>query len=159
MYTGEYKPQNPTLGRKPGNDMKKNAGLPKMGNNPAANQRDVGLGFNGQDNGSSQRATRSSVQVNRYTGTMNDDQGHNQRQAPNRKGNYADQSNNTKVPPCMTGANSMSGFKNPDSINMGRGPVNAGSTRPWAPSAGQNYKGNPNSIQERQMYNNRGNKA
>jgi hypothetical protein len=60
--------------------------------------------------------------------------------------------------------------------NYGRGPTKAGTTgdqagpstangkgrfpttREWNPSKEQNYKGNPNSIQERQTYNNVGNK-
>ena len=158
MFKGEYQPTNSTTARKPGNDMKKNKSIAQTGDSPAAWQKaDKGLGFNGQDNGSSQRAKASSIQVNQHTGRMNDDQGHNQRQMPNRKGNYSDVSNNTRVPPCMTG-NPMTGFKNPDNINLGRGPTNAGSTRAWAPSAGQNYRGNPDSIQDRQQYNNRGNK-
>jgi hypothetical protein len=157
MYTGTFTPKNSTVNRKTGNDMKKNASLSKMGDNPAYNQRDKGLGFNGQDNGSSQRAQKLGVQVNHYSGTMNDDQGHNQRQMPNRKGNIADQANNPRVAPCMVG-NPMSGFSNPDSINVGNGPRNAGGTRNWMPSGGQNYKGNPDQIQNRQQYNNKGNK-
>jgi hypothetical protein len=158
MYSGTFTPKNSTTARKPGNDMKKNAGLPKMGDNPSANQRDKGLTFNGQDNGSSQRATRSSIQVNQHSKTMNDDQGHNQRQMPNRMGNYSNQKDNTRVPPCQVNKDVMGGFKNPDSINVGNGPRNAGSTRAWAPSAGQNFRGNPDQIQDRQQYNNRGNK-
>ena len=36
--------------------------------------------------------------------------------------------------------------KDSDSINFGRGPVNAGSTRSFEPSAGQNYRGNADQI-------------
>ena len=157
MYSGTFTPKNSTTARKPGNDMKKNAGLPKMGNNSAADQRDKGLGFNGQDNGSSQRATRSSIQVNQHSKTMNDDGGFGQPQMPNRKGNYSAVGDRTRVAPCVSG-NPMTGFKHPDSINVGNGPRNAGSTRAWEPSAGQNYRGNPDQIQDRQQYNNRGNK-
>ena len=35
---------------------------------------------------------------------------------------------------------------NSDSINMGRGPTNPGSTRPFAPNAKQNYRGNPDMM-------------
>jgi len=35
---------------------------------------------------------------------------------------------------------------NADSINMGRGPTNPGSTRPFAPNADQNYRGNPDMM-------------
>lgn len=60
--------------------------LPKMGNAPAANQRDKGLAFNGQDNGSSQRASMSKVQVNQHTGHMNDGRDVQFAQAPLKKG-------------------------------------------------------------------------
>lgn len=58
--------------------------------------------------------------------------------------------------------------------NYGRGPTTAGTTgdqagpstaagkeigtRKWDPKSGQNYNGNPDKIQERQMYNRTGNK-
>ena len=87
MYSGTFKPANSTTARKPGNDMKKNAGLPKMGDSPAANQRDVGLGFDGLNNGSSQRASTNKIMVNHHTGSMNNDSGFGQPQMPNRKGN------------------------------------------------------------------------
>jgi hypothetical protein len=158
MYSGTFTPKNSTTARKPGNDMKKNAGLPKMGYNSAANQRDKNLTFNGQDNGSSQRnGTGMEYSYNQHSGVCNEDTGFGQPQMPNRKGNYSEVGDRTRVPPCVSG-NPMTGFKNPDSINVGCGPRNAGSTRPWMPSAGQNYRGNPDQIQDRQQYNNRGNK-
>jgi hypothetical protein len=138
MYSGTFTPKNSTTARKPGNDMKKNASLPKMGNNPAANQRDKGLGFNGQDNGSSQKNSAQKGAANPSAGFGNPDS-IQMRQAPNRMGNYADQKNNPRVAPCRA-----------DGKEMG--------TRAWAPSAGQNYRGNPDQIQERQQYNNKGNK-
>ena len=156
MYSGTFTPKNSTTARKPGNDMKKNAGLPKMGNNSASDQRDKALGFNGQDNGSSQRNPAQKGALNPSAGFGNPDS-IQMRQAPNRKGNYADQKDRTRVAPCVSG-NPMTGFKDPDSINVGAGPRNAGSTRAWEPSAGQNYRGNPDQIQDRQQYNNRGNK-
>ena len=157
MYSGTFTPKNSTTARKPGNDMKKNAGLPKMGDNPSANQRDKGLGFNGQDNGSSQKNSAQKGVANPSAGFGNPNS-IQMRQAPNRMGNYSNQKDNTRVPPCQTNNAVMGGFKNPDSINVGNGPRNAGSTRPWAPSAGQNFRGNPDQIQDRQQYNNRGNK-
>jgi hypothetical protein len=158
MFKGEYQPTNSTTARKPGNDMKKNKSVAQMGDSPAAWQKaDKGLGFNGQDNGSSQRAKAVSIQVNQHTGRMNDDTGFGQTQMPNRKGNIANQSDRTRTAP-STANRGMTKFSNPDSINMGAGPRNAGSTRPWDPSAGQNYRGNPSMIQERQLYNNKGNK-
>jgi hypothetical protein len=159
MSDVKYRIPNDTVAgaRKAGNDMKKNAGLPKMGDSPASWQtRDKDLGFNGQDNGSSQRATRSSIQVNQHTGHMNDGRDVQFTQMPNRKGNISDADGRRRAP--ATAGNPMSGFRNPDMINMGAGPRNAGSTRSWDPKAGQNYKGNPDKIQDRQLYNNRGNK-
>ena len=157
MYSGTFTPKNSTTARKPGNDMKKNASLPKMGDSPAMNQRDKGLSFNGQDNGSSQRNSAQKGAANPSAGFSNPDS-IQMRQAPNRMGNYADQKNNPRVAPCQTNNNVMGGFKNPDSINVGNGPRTAGGTRPWMPSAGQNFKGNPDRIQDRQQYNNKGNK-
>lgn len=126
--------QPSTLGRKPGNDMKKNAGLPKMGNNPAMNQRDKGLGFNGQDNGSSQRASASKVQVNQHTGHMNDGRDVQFAQMPVKKGYHGAR---TAGPATAAGA------------VLGK--------RDWHPSAGQNYNGNPDKIQVKQMPNRKGN--
>ena len=132
--------QPSTLGRKPGNDMKKNAGLPKMGNAPAANQRDKGLGFNGQDNGSSQRATSSRVQVNQHTGHLNDGRDVQFAQMTNRKGNVGKLTSNTMGTAPETAA--------------GKGVTGK---RDWMPKAGQNYNGNPDKIQMKQFANRRGN--
>lgn len=140
MYTGTFKPANSTTARKPGNDMKKNKTINKMGDSPAAWQKaDKGLAFNGQDNGSSQRASAAKRSANPSAGFSNPDS-IQMRQMPNKKGNYADQSNNTRVAPCVASGVGVTG------------------SRSWAPSAGQNYKGNPDQIQDRQLYNNKGNK-
>ena len=151
--------ENSTLGRKPGNDMKKNASTAKMGESAAAWQkRDKGLGFNGQDNGSSQRnGTGMKYSYNQHSGVSNEDTGFGQPQMPNRKGNIADQKDRTRSAP-STANRGQTNFSNPDMINMGAGPRNAGSTRTWDPSSGQNFRGNPDRIQDRQQYNNRGNK-
>jgi hypothetical protein len=157
MYSGTFTPKNSTTARKPGNDMKKNASIAKMGDSPAAWQKaDKALGFNGQDNGSSQKNSAQKGAANPSAGFGNPDS-IQMRQAPNRMGNLADQKNNPRVAPCQTGG-SMNGFANPDMINVGAGPRTAGGTRAWAPSAGQNFKGNPDKIQDRQQYNNKGNK-
>jgi len=42
--------------------------------------------------------------------------------------------------------NFQSYMKDSDSINFGRGPVNAGSTRSFEPKSGQNYRGNADMI-------------
>ena len=121
MYSGTFQPKNPTTARKPGNDMKKNASLPKMGDSPAANQRDKGLGFNGQDNGSSQRASTNKIQTNQHTGRMNDDAGFGQPQMPNRKGNVTGKTANggTASAPILGHTNMpVKRPANPDKIQM-----------------------------------------
>jgi hypothetical protein len=122
MYSGTFTPKNSPVGRKPGNDMKKNASIAKMGDSPAAWQKaDKGLAFYGQDNGSSQRASTSKVLVNRYTGTMNDDQGHNQRQMPNRVGNVTGKTANGGTAKSMILGHTGMPVKspaNPDQIQM-----------------------------------------
>ena len=135
MYSGTFQPKNPTTARKPGNDMKKNASLPKMGDSPAANQRDKGLGFNGQDNGSSQRASTNKVQTNHYTGRMNEGADVQFGQMPVKKGYHGAR---TAGPVTAAGAGVT-----------GR--------RDFAPKAGQNYNGNPDKIQMKQMPNRKGN--
>jgi hypothetical protein len=140
---------NSTLGRKPGNDMKKNASVAKMGDSPAAWQKaDKGLGFNGQDNDSFSRPNNYPGRVfgNQHTGTWNDDnggRGTQERQMPNKKGNISDVGARPRRAPATAGASAN--------------PVQSGA-RKWEPSKGQNFRGNPDSIQDRQMYNRVGNK-
>ena len=131
---------NSTLGRKAGNDMKKGAGLPKMGNAPAANQRDKGLGFNGQDV-TEQRSQTNRFAHNQHGGFKNPDM-IQERQMPNKKGNIADPGRDRA--PATAGAS--------------KNPVESGK-RSWSPSAGQNFKGNADKIQDRQLFNRVGNKV
>jgi hypothetical protein len=49
-------------------------------------------------------------------------------------------------PPTAAVPNFQARMRDSDSINFGRGPVNAGSTRKFEPSAGQNYRGNADQI-------------
>lgn len=49
-------------------------------------------------------------------------------------------------PPASAVPNFQAHMKDSDQINFGRGPVNAGSTRKFEPSAGQNYRGNADQI-------------
>ena len=133
---------NTTLARKPSNDMKKSSGL-MYGNQRRTNQDDKGLGFNGQDNGSSQGlASGMQYSYNQHSGTCNEDSGFGQPQMPNRKGNLSSLGAK-RVPPATAAAS--------------KNPVMSGE-RSWSPSAGQNYKGNPDQIQERQLFNRVGNK-
>ena len=103
---------------------------------------DPALGFNGQDNGSSQRnGTGTKYAHNQHTGHSNDGRDVQFAQMPNRKGNIERHAG--RVAPATAGAS--------------KNPVESGK-RSWDPSAGQNYKGNPDKIQDRQLYNRVGNK-
>jgi len=122
-----------------------------------SNQTDTGMSFDGLSNGSSQRATAPKIQVNQYTGHMNDGRDVQMRQMPNRTGNQSDLANNTMGHAPQSSRGGKTRFANPDMINVGNGPRNAGGTRNFMPSAGQNYKGNPDMIQNTQMPNRKGN--
>ena len=65
------------------------------------------------------------------------------RQRPNLKGNAADVGERSRRAPATAGA-----AKNP--VESGR--------RSWSPARGQNFKGNADRIQDRQLYNSVGNK-
>ena len=120
MYSGTFTPKNSTVGRKPGNDMKKNAGLPKMGNNPAMNQRDRGLGFNGQDNGSSQRNPAQKGTANMSKG-FSDPNNIQMKQMPNRMGNVTGKTANGGTAKSMILGHTGMPVKspaNPDQIQM-----------------------------------------
>ena len=120
MYSGTFTPKNSTVGRKPGNDMKKNAGLPKMGNNPAMNQRDRGLGFNGQDNGSSQRNPAQKGTANMSKG-FSDPNNIQMTQMPNRMGNVTGKTANGGTAKSMILGHTGMPVKspaNPDQIQM-----------------------------------------
>ena len=136
MYTGEFQPKNSTTARKPGNDMKKNASLPKMLDSPAMNQRDKGLGFNGQDV-TEQRASTNKVQTNHHTGKMNvQAEAFAMPQTPLKRGASFGKTANggTATSPIL-------------------------GKREFAPKAGQNYKGNPDRIQMTQSPNRKGNQC
>jgi hypothetical protein len=120
---------------KPANDMKANA---SVSSTPRArsNQRDTTMEFDGMINGSSQRATVQKYVGNQHTGHCNEGELIQMSQMPNRKGNVTSK---TAGPATATG-----------------GKIDGG--RKWAPSATMNYTGNPDRIQERQLYNSVGNK-
>lgn len=120
------------------NDMKKGQGFYQ-----ARNERDVtdrGLGFNGQDNGSSQRNTASKYAYNHHTGVSNSGELIQHAQMPNRRGNLETHAAGRRVPPVTAAGAGVTG------------------RRDWEPSKTENYRGNPSQIQERQGYNRLGNK-
>ena len=104
---------------------------------------DTGLGFAGQTNGSSQReGTGNKYNHNQWSGHLNDGRDVSFAQMPNRKGNQGDLGAK-RVPPATAAASAN--------------PVQSGA-RKWDPKCEQNYVGNPDRIQERQLYNKTGNK-
>ena len=121
MYSGTFKPANSTTARKPGNDMKKNASIAKMGDSPAAWQKaDKGLAFNGQDNGSSQRASAQKGTANMSKG-FSDVNNIQMTQMPNRKGNVTGKTaNGGTARDQILGHTAMpvKGPANPDMIQM-----------------------------------------
>jgi hypothetical protein len=131
----EFQPKNSTTARKPGNDMKKNASVAKMGDSPAAWQKaDKGLGFNGQDNTAKRPSNNGRYAGNQHSGFSNPDM-IQETQMPVKRGYHGAK---TAGPATAAGAGVT-----------GR--------RDWAPSAGQNFRGNPDKIQDRQMPNRKGN--
>jgi hypothetical protein len=122
-----------------------------------SNQKDTGLGYNGMSNGSSQKPSAPAVMVNKHTGHMNDGRDVNVgMKSAARTGNGAGKTAGATAP--HSGGMGTK-FSNPDSINVGSGPRNAGGTRAFMPSGGQNFKGDPDKIQMTQMPNRTGNKC
>jgi hypothetical protein len=145
MSDVKYRIGNDTVAgaRKPGNDMKKRAGLPKMGDNPATWQTaDRDLGFNGQEV-TEQRAGRDRWAYNQHRDGFKNPDMIQERQMPIRKGYAESYAAGRRTAPATAGAS--------------KNPVESGG-RSWKPEQGQNYRGNPDKIQDRQMYNRVGNK-
>lgn len=86
------------------------------------------------------RNNSGKVQVNQHTGYMNDGRLVNKGRGPT-VGNKG-----TKSTPGTASLPSTTKTKNPDYINGGAQVRTPGGTRAWAPSSGQNYKGNSDSI-------------
>lgn len=101
----------------------------------AMDQGDKGLAFNGQGGAGYSRGNGQKYSGNQSGQTMKENYG----RGPTR-GNH---DTRTAGPAEVRGVKTS---YNADSINMGRGPTNPGSTRPWAPNATANYRGNPDQI-------------
>jgi hypothetical protein len=124
--------------------MKMKTPAPGQGRIRSWQTADTGLGFNGQDNGSSQRAQApNKVMTNQWSGHMNDGRDVQFGQMPNRTGNQSKMEAGRRQPPATAKSSAN--------------PVDSGA-RKWDPKCEQNYVGNPDRIQERQMYNKTGNK-
>lgn len=131
----EFKPENSTTSRKSGNDMKANASV-SSAHRARSNQRDTTMEFDGMINGSSQRSTVQKYVGNHHTGHCNEGELIQMSQMPNRKGNHT--------------------AKTAGPVTAVGGKIDGG--RKWMPSATKNYTGNPDQIQERQLFNKVGNK-
>jgi len=125
---------NTTLSRKLGNTMAKNQG--KYNPVTERDQKDSGLAFDGLDN-TAQRASANKWAHNQHTGVSNEDRGIEERQMPNRKGNIG------KTAGPVTAA--------------GKGNPTIEGGRKWIPNAKENFVGNYDKIQDRQLHNNKGN--
>jgi hypothetical protein len=98
----------------------------------------------GSSNDGFSRNDSAKVQVNHHTGHMNDGRLVNFGRGPT-KGNMDSTSHKGARPPAASVPANVK-IKNPDYINGGAQVRTPGGTRSWEPKAGQNYKGNPNSI-------------
>jgi hypothetical protein len=90
------------------------------------------------------RNNSAKVLVNQHTGYMNDGRLVNKGRGPT-TGNMGCGLEGPKTPP-TSALPASTKIKNPDYINGGAQVRNPGGTRAFDPKAGQNYKGNPNSI-------------
>ena len=112
----------------------------------AKDQKTGDMGFDGMNN-TAVKGSSTKYAHNQFTGHSNDGRAVQMRQSPNRKGNDGEchdpisgGSTKRNRPPASVpdthpkSAPGMPQVRNP------------GGTRTWQPSAGQNYKGNPDSI-------------
>ena len=101
----------------------------------AMDQGDRGLAFNGQGGAGYSRGNGMKYAGNQSGEKMRENYG----RGPTVAGRTGDQAGPSMVKP-------ITAKYNPDSINMGCGPRDAGSTRKWMPSATANYNGNADMI-------------
>jgi len=102
---------------------------------------DANLASDGMDNNS-----RISTKSSKYSGNQHGGKaGGNYGRGPVTGNNGTPQAGPAH-PPTAAVPNFQSYQKRSDSLNFGAGPRNAGSTRPFDPKAGQNYRGNADQI-------------
>ena len=110
-------------------------------------QKDRGLGFNGQDNGSSQSARAQGYAGNQHAGKTD----------PNKTFNFGRGDTVGATSRLVEGPNrppvssvpAFEKYKGPqDSLNFGKQERTPSGTRPFEPKMGQNYRGNADSINE-----------
>ncbi|CAB4166169.1 hypothetical protein UFOVP849_19 [uncultured Caudovirales phage] len=111
-------------------------------------QSDKGLKFDGAEAMSPGRVSRD-LHKNQWSGHLNDGRLVQMGQQPNRKGNdgschHAGYAKEGKMPPTSAVPSLPAQGSVRDNIN--RGTQHRGGGREFAPSAGQNYKGNPDRI-------------
>jgi len=116
----------------------------------SSDQMDRGLGFEGLDNGSSQRATDNRWDHNQHAGKTDPNKTFNFGRGAT-VGNTGRTANEGPKKPVAAGVPAFEAAKK----KLFDGKFNAGGqkrehdgTRPWAPSATENYRGDINSINE-----------
>ena len=113
----------------------------------SVDQKDTGLGFNGQDNGSSQGASDSKFDRNQHSGKQDANKTFNFGRGPT-VGNTGETRGGPAKPPTSSLPNFKAAMGANDSLNFGKQERTPGGTRPFEPKAGQNYKGNADAINE-----------
>jgi hypothetical protein len=109
-------------------------------------QTDRGLGFNGQDNGSSQPARAQDYAGNQQAGKTDPNKTFNMGRGPT-VGNRGCGDEGPATPPTtMSVPNYRAVMGANDSLNFGSQVRTPGGTRSFEPSATQNYKGNIDSM-------------
>jgi hypothetical protein len=106
---------------------------------------DENLASDGMANGSSQRAQASRFAYNQHAGRQDPNRTFDMGRGPT-TGNKGDLAGRSCTPPtsAVPGLPAQGSVR--DNINRGAQVRNPGGTRPFEPSATQNYRGNPDSI-------------
>lgn len=113
-------------------------------------QKDRGLGFNGQDNGSSQAARAQGYAGNQHAGKTDPNKTFNSGRGPTvgNKGGGVEGPARPPRAPGVPDSKSASRAAFAGTFNAGAQVRTPGGTRSFDPSAGQNYRGNPDRINE-----------
>ena len=108
-------------------------------------QKDRGLGFNGQDNGSGQPARAQGYAGNQQAGRQDPNKTFNMGRGPT-VGNKGCDIEGPAKPPVSAVPNFKAAMGVNDSLNFGSQVRTPGGTRSFDPSATQNYRGNPDAM-------------
>jgi hypothetical protein len=137
--------KNTTLNRKPSNDMRLDSGkyMPRARANQSGDGAD--FAFNGQmGNGVNRDSSRDGICVNQYAHLVrNPDRINEGMKASSRRGNTSDQSVD-RMPAIGASVTKDKMKMTIATAAQAGGCIDGG--RDWMPSAGQNYRGNPDVI-------------